>query len=52
VSIEYLETTPSEQSRRNHSRPEVVPTEVIDEMIGKLVLPEYHEAHTVTWEIV
>lgn len=52
VHIEYLETTANEQIRRNHARQEVVPQSVIDEMIGKLQLPEYFEAHYVNWHII
>ena len=37
VFIDYLETTPEEQKRRNHNRDNVVPEETINDMIGKLV---------------
>lgn len=52
VFIDYVETTPDEQHRRNHNREEIVPQTVIDDMIGKLVLPEYHEAQYVSWNII
>ena len=52
VKIVYLETTPDEQTKRNHSREAIVPEEVIDKMISSLVLPEYYEAQEVRWEIV
>lgn len=52
VFIDYLETTPEEQQRRNRNRQDVVPENVIDSMIGKLVLPEYFEAQYVSWNII
>jgi predicted kinase len=52
VRIEYLETTVDEQKRRNHNREAVVPQKNIDEMIGKLQLPEYFEAQYVCWNVV
>lgn len=52
VRIEYLETTVEEQKRRNHNREAVVPQKNIDEMIGKLQLPEYFEAQYVRWNVV
>lgn len=52
VFIDYLETTPEEQKRRNHNRDNVVPEETINDMIGKLVLPEFFEAQYVSWNIV
>ena len=52
VRIEYLETTVEEQKRRNHNRDAVVPQKNIDEMIGKLQLPEYFEAQYVRWNVV
>ena len=52
VRIEYLETTIEEQKRRNHNRDAVVPQKNIDEMIGKLQLPEYFEAQYVRWNVV
>jgi putative nucleotidyltransferase with HDIG domain len=52
VQIDYLETTPEEQFRRNHNREIVVSAPVIDAMISKLVLPEFFEAHYVNWIIL
>ena len=52
VFIDYLETTPEEQKRRNHNRDNVVPEETINDMIGKLVLPEFFEAQYVSWNVV
>ena len=52
VQIHYLETTANEQIKRNHKRPNVVPQSTIDEMIGKLQLPEYFEAYYVSWNVV
>ena len=52
VYIDYVETTLEEQRRRNHNREDIVPLTVIDDMIGKLVLPEYHEAQYVSWNII
>ena len=52
VRIEYLETTPDKQDSRNHNREEVVPQNAVDEMIGKLVLPEWHEAQFVSWKCI
>ena len=52
VFIDYLETTPDEQKKRNHSREEIVPQDAIDAMIGKLVLPEYCEAQYVSWNCI
>ena len=52
VRLVYLETTPEEQKKRNHNREAVVPDAIIDNMISKLVLPEYFEAQKVEWKIV
>lgn len=52
VQIHYLETTANEQIKRNHKRPNVVPQNTIDEMIGKLQLPEFFEAYYVSWNVV
>ena len=52
VQIHYLETTADEQIKRNHKRSNVVPQSTIDEMIGKLQLPEYFEAYYVSWNII
>jgi predicted kinase len=52
VRVVYLETTPDKLEVRNHSREDIVPVDVINGMIGKLVLPEYWEAQEVEWIIV
>ena len=52
TKIVYLETTQDERNKRNHSREDIVPVDVIDGMIEKLVLPEYWEAQNVEWKIV
>lgn len=52
VFIDYIETTPEEQKRRNHAREDVVPESIVNDMIGKLVLPEYFEAPYVSWNVV
>lgn len=49
VRIVYLETTWSNQHERNSQREHAVPNEVIENMLGKLVLPEVHEARVVEW---
>ena len=52
VRIEYLETSWTEQLRRNKSRPDAVPEQAICHMMDKLVLPEAWEAHRVLWHSV
>jgi predicted kinase len=37
---------------RNHSREEIVPQHVIEDMLGKLVLPKAYEARKVNWLFV
>ena len=49
VRIVYLETEWQSLLERNHSREDVVPQPVIEEMLGKLVLPEAYEASKVEW---
>lgn len=52
VRIVYLETTWSNQRERNSQREHAVPNNVLETMLGKLVLPEAHEARTVEWKSV
>lgn len=52
VRIVYLETSNDEQVRRNMGREAAVPQSVIDEMLGKTVVPERHEATRVEWHCV
>lgn len=49
VRIVYLETSWKEQCLRNSQREHAVPNDVLENMLGKLVLPEAHEARTVEW---
>ena len=49
VRVIYLETTWSNQRERNSQREHAVPNNVLETMLGKLVLPEAHEARTVEW---
>ena len=52
VRIVYLETSWDEQLQRNSQREHSVPDDVIESMLGKLVLPEAHEVRIVEWESV
>lgn len=49
VRIVYLETFWNNQLLRNNQREYAVPNNVVANMLGKLVLPEAHEARTVEW---
>lgn len=49
VRIVYLETDWQTMLERNRSREAVVPKEVLEDMLGKLVLPEVYEARDVEW---
>ena len=49
VHIMYDESAYDKLSKQNKDREDVVPQEVIDKMIGKLVLPLAFEARNVTW---
>ena len=49
VRIVYLETKWDTLLERNSQREHMVPTKVIEEMLGKLTLPETFEAKTVEW---
>ena len=49
VRIVYLETFWNNQLLRNNQREYAVPNDVVANMLGKLVLPEAHEARTVEW---
>lgn len=52
VRIIYLETSWNNQRERNSQREHAVPNDVLENMLGKLVLPEVHEARTVEWKSV
>ena len=49
VRIVYLETDWLTLLERNHSREDIVPQPVIENMLGKLVLPETYEATNIDW---
>lgn len=49
VHIVYLETDWQTLLERNSSREAMVPQPVMESMLGKLVLPEAHEAFKVDW---
>lgn len=49
VRIVYLETTWNNQRERNSQREHAIPNNVLENMLGKLVLPEACEARTVEW---
>lgn len=49
VRIVYLETEWQTMLERNYSREAIVPQPVIEDMLGKLVLPEVYEARNVEW---
>lgn len=49
VRIVYLETDWQELLKRNSSREAVVPQSVIENMLGKLALPEAYEARIVEY---
>lgn len=51
VRIVYLETSWKEQLQRNMQRENAVPNDVVEMMLGKLVLPEVHEARCVEWKM-
>lgn len=52
VRIVYLETTWGNQRERNSQRAHAVPNDVVEAMLGKLVLPEAHEARIIEWKSV
>lgn len=52
VSIVYLETDWQTLLERNRSRKDAVPQPVIEEMMGKMTLPETVEARKVEWVVV
>lgn len=52
VQIDFLETGWDEELRRNQSRREEVPENVIRHMLQGLILPERFEAQYVTWNQV
>ena len=52
VRIVYLETAWEENLRRNASRPDAVPEDVIARMLDKLEPPERYEAQRVEWVCV
>jgi len=45
VTIVYAETSPSEQARRNNERPDPVPGQVIERMLGRWQPPDLTECH-------
>ena len=47
VRIIYLETSWNNQLERNSQREHAVPNDVLENMLGKLILPEVHEARAV-----
>lgn len=49
VRVVYLETAWEENLRRNGSRPDAVPEDVIDRMLARLEPPERFEAQAVEW---
>ena len=49
VHIVYLESEWQTMLERNHSREAIVSQSVIEDMLGKLVLPETYEARNVEW---
>ena len=49
VHIVYLETGWEENLRRNAGRADVVPEYAVEDMLGKLVLPQRWEAQQVEW---
>ena len=52
VRIVYLETDWEERIERNNSRENAVPESVVDQMLGRTVLPALDEAQTVEWQCV
>ena len=52
VSIVYLETDWQTLLERNRSREDAVPQSVIEDMLGKMTLPEACEARKVEWRSV
>lgn len=52
VRVVYLETAWSDQRERNSLREHAVPNDVLENMLGKLVLPEIREARIVEWKSV
>lgn len=52
VRIVYLETGWEENLRRNADRADAVPEYVVEDMLGKLVLPQRWEAQYVEWRCV
>ena len=52
VRIVYLETDWEERIERNNSRENAVPESVVDQMLGRTVLPAPDEAQTVEWQCV
>lgn len=51
IRIVYLETCLDELFKRNHSRNETVPKQVIERMLENLEIPDLTEAHQVDWVI-
>ena len=49
MRIVYLETDWQTLLERNRSREAVVPQDAIEAMLGKMTVPEAHEARHVDW---
>lgn len=52
VRVVFLETGWQEELRRNDSRSACVPQRVVEQMLGRLVVPERFEARHVEWRCV
>ncbi len=51
IRIVYLETNLEDLFKRNHSRTETVPKQIIEKMFDSLEIPNITEAHQVDWII-
>ena len=49
MRIVCLDTGRKKQQDRNRSREAVVPQDAIEEMLGKMTVPEAYEARKVEW---
>ena len=49
VHIMYVESSYNRLTKQNKERADIVPQDVIDNMLGKLVLPLTYEAQNVSW---
>ena len=52
VRVIFLETSWEENLRRNQSRKAIVPNNVIEKLLEKLVIPDLSETHEVEWVCV